>query len=286
MMKRCLTIVCLVMCQLVIFAQNHYKIRLDERASNTTSQSCFAIQLSTADGQDLNLAGQNYRLYYDAEQLELKESNVEYLLSDELYHNFTIKNYVSTTDATGVGYLPFNQKIGFLNLSVDLLDYKKGGAMLSSDGAWKSTCQVCFNQLQSGVSTNGKIIWAREDLTSSYATAFVEIAEWLEVDKTEEAIATEYEDLSFSTSTNFHEWETAPKLFPVPTKDFLWIEQAAEEIVQIEIWSIQGNLVYTAEISKGITSFKTDMKPFANGMYQARLVKGNKQYTQLIEKIR
>lgn len=268
----------------MLAGQNHYNIRLDPMQANVPNQSCFNIQLAAADGTNLNLAGQNYRLFYDATLLEIEQSQISYLLPSNQYHNLTVKNFTGENDQ-GIGYLPFDQRIGFLNISIDLLDYKTGGQVLSANGEWTNTCQVCFKKKSAASNTQGKIIWARPDLTQDYATGFVEIAEWKDQNITQPALATTYEDLSFSTSNTFLQWEESPLLFPVPTKDYLWIEQTAEQDTQIQIWNIQGSLVHTDKIPVGTPSYQLDLRSFPAGMYQVRLTKNQRQFSQLIEKI-
>lgn len=267
--------------------QNHYKIRLQTFQDNPPNKSCYYIQLAAADGVPLSMAGQNYRLYYNSRLLSLNQEQAKYLLPEEKYINFTVKNIVSKEGTEGIGLLPFSQ-IGFANLSVDLKNTEEGGINLPSTGDWITTCQLCFDiqAMEEEEEEAINIVWARPTLTQNYATAYVEVAEWVEKNHTRPTEAVSYGDLSLSTSTIHTQWEDLPNIYPNPTRSELWIEQEnATTPVMVQLQTIEGKEVLSNQIPVGQHQFQLDVSNLMNGLYQLVLRKDNRIYSQLIEKL-
>ena len=161
-----------------------------------TNIACYDVQLRNTAGTNWGLAGQNYRLYYDA-SLAAFASGTSVLGSD--YQNFNLIQDIQDTDASGTGNLAFESNFGFLNYSIDLLDPMTGGDSLVADGTWKTTSQLCF-ALEGDILTNPtsclEAVWGRQDSTSSYGTSFVEVSEWVEANDTQMATGDAYNDLT------------------------------------------------------------------------------------------
>ena len=105
-----------------ICAQSKVDLRLLQ-VTNQVEQSCFDMEIRSPYRESINLAGQNYRVFYDAEKANvIKES---------------IKNYTSEESYGALEVIVTEQKdIGFLSLSVDgraLNDYT---TTIPSDGSW------------------------------------------------------------------------------------------------------------------------------------------------------
>ena len=285
-MKKYLLIYISFFFQFLLVAQNHYHIKLEDVEQNNPKKSCYNIQLAAADGIDFNVAGQNYRLYYDASKLSYASSNN--LLSAERYDDFRAKDYKSKGNAQGVGNLPFNDEVGLLSISMDLKEVEKGGKILSSLGTWENTCQVCFDKINSGEGSQekGKLIWAREELTSNYATAYVEVAEWIGENDTEPAMVDQYEDSGFGTTAiSSEQWEDKIAIYPNPVKSHLWIDQKATAETKLEVWSINGQQSIRSIIDKGVTHHLLDIKQLSPGAYQQILIKNNQQHIHFFEKL-
>jgi len=120
-------------------AQNHYDIRLNPIESNNTKTVCYNIQLASADRVDLNLAGQNYRIYYDSEFFRFNWEKSGSLLPKEKYTPLIIKDNYMEIDASGKGTLSFENHLGFLNVGLDLADTQNGGVVLTQSGEWLNT---------------------------------------------------------------------------------------------------------------------------------------------------
>jgi len=161
--------------------------------------ACFNVQLRTEDGNGWELAGQNYRIYYDA-SLAAWQSGTSTL--NGLYQNFQLIEDIQDVDASITNSnLSFESSLGFLNYTMDLNDPSVGGVNLPEDGSWLTTSQLCFtleDQLLDDPSTCLEAIWARDTLTAKYATSFVEVSEWVEPNITQMAIGVYYDDLEAS----------------------------------------------------------------------------------------
>lgn len=271
-------------------AQNYYNIRLEKIESGSTSELCFEVQLASAQASDFNLAGQNYRLYYDAASLQFNEAHSKTLLASSQYTAAKIKDNLHGIDASGAGILPFENQLAFLNIGLDLIDASTGGFVLPASGAWQATMQLCFDLKEemnlAEIANTKSIYWAREDLTDSYATAYVEVAEWIKPNTTQPAMAAEYHDMNLSTALSDFSLEKAPLIFPNPTKDKVWIDYQSEQPIQLEIRSVNGQLIknqQNLDMKNGLFQFTLAHQP--TGWYQIILKDGQKIFTKSVEKI-
>jgi len=65
--KSLVGLLCLLLTSQVFGQQQEYDIRFALSSSDCdTRQICYETQIRSADGQTWNLAGQNYRIFYDA----------------------------------------------------------------------------------------------------------------------------------------------------------------------------------------------------------------------------
>ncbi|MFK7982540.1 MAG: PKD domain-containing protein [Saprospiraceae bacterium] len=162
----------------------------------STNTACYDVQLSSTDGTPWGLAGQNYRLYYDA-NLGSYQSGIS-LLGNTDYDAFTLVQDLQNQDATGTGNLGFESNLSFLNYTIDLLNTIDGSISLLADGSWVTTSQLCF-QLEEEVITDAntcfEAIWARMDTSAAYATSFVEVSQWISSENTQMADGVAYGDL-------------------------------------------------------------------------------------------
>ncbi|MEZ4910149.1 MAG: Ig-like domain-containing protein [Saprospiraceae bacterium] len=174
------------------YAQNQYDIRfLLTDVDCDAKTACYDVQLRASSGT-YGLAGQNYRIFYDASKADYVSG---FKKLDSKYGNFDLVQDVSA-DATGYGTLPFESTLGFLNYAIDLNDVETGGATLTSE--WLSTSNLCFNILTDDMSSSDAcvdLVWGRDNLTNGYATAFVEVSEWVSYNYTTNTVGFEYFDL-------------------------------------------------------------------------------------------
>lgn len=269
-------------------AQTHYNIRLNPTESGNQQESCYHIQLASADAKDLNLAGQNYRLYYDASKLRIQVGTGKSLLPAEKYSALIIKNNLVDIDAGGIGNLAFEEHLGFINLGNDLKDELNGGIALPASGEWVSTAKICFDRLYQETtpdnsSEKNSLFWARSELTKAYATAYVEVAEWIAPSTTVPAKAAVYFDEEASTSNTNQEWAITPTIYPNPTSDHLFIKDLEVQDYLFQLYTQDGKLVYVNRLNQKVQSQGIDVSSFSSGMYHLRISNKDKMLIKKIE---
>ena len=270
-------------------AQNHYNIRLEPVGDRQGDVINYQVQLSATDGVPLNLAGQNYRLYFDASILEINQQNSTTLLNTSIYTPLLWKQVVEQIDASGMEGLPYNQSLGFINFGIDLENNKTGGILLPASGEWLSVAHLSFkvkNQDNIGIDPEtATLSWARPTLTAAYATAYVEVAEWINVTKTIPALVDTYYDQNFTTSLANEEWIKEVAIFPNPFNHQLNIRYESAEAMELEIWDMLGKKLTREALPKGNHLVSKDFSKYASGTYQIRIIQNNQVYTKLVERI-
>ncbi|MEM6319092.1 MAG: T9SS type A sorting domain-containing protein [Bacteroidota bacterium] len=270
-------------------AQKHYEIRLKSFPSASSEQLCYNIQLASVDLEAINLAGQNYRLYYDGSKLKFKERHSNLLLPEEKYTPLILKDNIQNIDAYGMGLLGFDHSLSFLNINVDLKDDLNGGIILPASGDWVSTALICFDKINqtNAISddSNYSIFWAREELTKNYATAFLEITEWAAPNVILPIKAATFGDQEINTSLGNQLWDNLPKVYPNPVKDNFFIEYTGKEALSIQIHSINGQILLEKEYPFATYKYSVNLSHAASGIYQVQLRSKDKVFLQRIEKI-
>lgn len=137
---------------------------------DSEKQNCFSIEITNTGNEDVQLWGQNYRLYYNTSNVEFIEESLESNLSIAYYSEAVLKQHIYDVDASGFGVLPFESNLGFINFYIDDKT-KVGGQIQLNKNKTLSIVEMCFdNKLYPG-----DIVWASEESTATYATAFNEM---------------------------------------------------------------------------------------------------------------
>lgn len=145
-------------------AVDDYNIRMVlDSVDCTNDRFCYEVQLSSASGLPVNLAGQNYRLYYDGSKMSYFSGTS--LLPIPTYTDYTLSQNIENQDASATnGALSFEANLSFLNYTMDLNDLIAGGVILPANGSWVGTSQLCFNaafDLSQVPLTCIEAVWAR-----------------------------------------------------------------------------------------------------------------------------
>lgn len=194
----------MLFCVCISTAQEKFEIRLvPTNVSHASDVLCFDTQFKNISDMDVEFAGQNYRLFYDALQLKFQKSAIKSHLPKETYGMIDLNQSLHNIDARGYGNLQFSQNLGFINYSLRTTDDLKKIITLPPHSGWLSTTNICFKATDPLGPMN--LIWGRDGLTDGYATAFTEVAVLDEnkIDKT--AMIQVYQDfikLSDGTSVN------------------------------------------------------------------------------------
>ncbi|MCR9290999.1 MAG: T9SS type A sorting domain-containing protein [Bacteroidetes bacterium] len=268
---------------IMVHAQKLYDIRLEPMEISPASKACYDIQLRSSLAQDLNLAGQNYRLYFDSEVLKFNEAfSVSYLPKDN-YTDFMLNQEITGADASGVGRLDYESNLGFLNFSMDLTNVEAGGTILPADGKWINTTRICFDLQQGDKPPREGIHWARKDLTNTYATAFVEVVEWVAPYETVPAHPNEYLDLEATNPPE--EVLEGIKIYPNPSVDHIMLELNQDGMAQLEIWDQGAKQVLSTSIDYQSAPYRIDIDQLPAGAYTLFIKVGEKSHFTIIEKI-
>lgn len=180
------------------FAQNQWDIRFNLSSVDCdASQACYDVQVRSSNGATWNLAGQNYRIYYDNSAANYV-SGTSTLPAD--YGPYTVVQDIGPVDATSNSTaLGFESTLGFLNYTMDLSNVATGGIDLTS--TWSTTTNLCFDIDPSVIDDAAsciELVWGRDGLTNSLATAFVEISSWDAPNSTSAAVPVIHDDLDSS----------------------------------------------------------------------------------------
>jgi hypothetical protein len=73
--------------------------------------------------------------------------------------------------------------------------------------------------------------------------------------------------LNSSLSINYYSNSKNPKIYPNPTKDFLFVDTSISKTSKIEIYSIIGSLVFSKKLTTTNSTEKLDISKLPNGVY-------------------
>lgn len=226
-------------------------ISLTEVAAESAAiQRCYDITLTNQGPKAIALAGQNYRLYYDSETAMLAEKSVKSKLPQQ-YTPMKLVQHHFDADASGFGVLPYDAHLGFINLATDLhLDAAK--ALSLPVGKAVAVAQMCFDVAE-GVTP--QITWAQDNLTHTYATAFVELALMDDKGNTQKGEISTYKVETDRTSSVQEASVFTTKYFPNPFTDALTVSfnEPLVSKARMQISSVFGAVVQTIAVEKGAT---------------------------------
>lgn len=197
-----LAVVCLLSTN-TLWSIQEYDIRFAYQSVDCQArQVCYHTQIRSADGQAWNLAGQNYRIFFDGSMAVYIDGSARRLLDPNQYSDILLTANIPNVDASAFpGDLPFQSTLSFLNYSVDLMNLTNGGINLPANGDWISTTELCFEVTQEVIDDGSEclgLVWARMGKTDGIATAFVEVSQWVAANSTTEAITNIFDDLDAS----------------------------------------------------------------------------------------
>lgn len=233
----------------------------DVNTATKPGQQCYEISLTNQGSKEIALAGQNYRLYYDSETAMLSESSVKTMLPTQ-YTTLNIVQHFFDIDASGFGVLPYDAHLGFINLATDLNLSASGGLSIPA-GKSISTASMCFDVVAGKTPV---LTWAQDDLTHTYATAFVELALY-DGNKLKKGNITEYRVIQNKTSQAQEASVFDLKYFPNPFTDKLNIT-FNESLTADAIFTIRdvfGNEITKNKIAKGSIDYTLEGQNLPNG---------------------
>ncbi len=211
---------------LPVSGQKHVDLMLKLNQSNEQT-SCFDVLLRSADHQDIQLAGQNYRLFYDARNLSLIKERITRDLDEETYSKIDL---INTED----------KNIGFISISIDGRILDNGVKKLSKNGDWVRTLNLCFDRKND---YPYDITWASKKKTFLFATAEVTMSEWLKDDEQQVLIPNETIDFSSLENHSVSSIDLDISSYPNPMTEFFTVAFGHSYTGQIMVKDVIGRQV-------------------------------------------
>ena len=262
------------------------ELRFAKADYNADKQELYVdVEVQYTNSGQLALAGQNYRFFYSSETLELDADATTSLLSQENYSDISVDNHKSGVKADKVNQLSFDNDLGFANLSIDLHNLKNGGIVLTDNDGWVTVARLKFDVKEEGAAYD--IVWGREGVSDLYATAFVEMGEWVSASKLDKLSISYYGDLSSQDNSEANLAVADVKVGPNPTADFINItlERELQDAATVVLRDMTGRTVQTQVMGTGSISTRVDLSQLGSASYMLEMIdaKSNKVYnTQVV----
>jgi len=251
------------------YATSVVDVRLSHNSLDKDNQTLYVnIDVRVDNGDRMILAGQNYRIYYPSEMLSLNEQGSKSQLSSQKYSKIQFSNVLENVEALGEGAISFDDNLGFANFSVELLDNQRGGSALSDHDGWVTIATLKFDVLADFSEVS--MVWGREGMSESYATAFVEIAEWEAPQKTSSVVIDEYIDFNLAVNElSLEGIDYEITVGPNPTIDFVEIksDKALNSEMTVSIRDMGGKLVKTVRLNRGSAVYNIDVSTLLSSSY-------------------
>jgi len=276
-LKTPFSLMALMLCVFMVSYAQDLDLSLVAIDTEQTDQKCYAISLKAND-EDIALAGQNYRLYYNGEQARFIEQSLTSLLPSS-YTEAVLVNEVHDVDAYAFGNLNFDKHLSFINFYIDLEQTDLSGTVRIG----KSPMQVatfCFDATE-----QVEMSYAQKGITDEYATAFVEIAHVIADNKATKA-SIELINASINTSINESEvYIDLARVYPNPFEQqfTLAIPMASSGNLSVTIVNIYGAVIYSDVVSGNDTTLSIDLSTQPAGTYVVQILDGHGQVIQNIK---
>ena len=257
-------------------AQKDVTLRLNPSFYDESRQTVYVdIELQYNGSGAFRLADQNYRLYFDSELMTIDEDYSRSDLPQDVYSALAISEIYEGLDADRINQLDFDDKLGFINFNIDLINTQQGGIVFRQDDLWHRVAVLAF-KVEDKESLS-QIVWSRPEMTDEYATAFVEIMEWVAPNKTEVASIEDYVDASFSLATQDHSYDVA--VYPNPSSDFIKItfDEEISQDINIKVYDTAGRSLMSRKALKGDIDVALTIADLQEGSYNIEIISTNDQ---------
>ena len=169
---RVIQFIAIFLLPLSLLAQDGMDIQLQESSKST----CLNITIASEHAQDVLLKGQNYRFFYNNNNLEFKSAEVRPELG---VNNFSTQIALHRDGLSKEinGKIPFEDKMGFVSMNVmpenEILDH-----VYMVPGRLVEIAEVCFAQ---EVNIDD-VILAKREVTTEYSRAYC-VIDWESADR-------------------------------------------------------------------------------------------------------
>ena len=252
------------------YANPEVTIRLEPVFYDDRSESVYiSIDLKYEGQEDFFLADQNYRIFYNSDVLTLNQKRSKSELPGKMYSKIFFNEILENLKAGYVNDLPFDNEMGFINFNIDLKDIVKGGLKLDNTGEWKRVAVLNFKVHDKIALSN--IVWSAEGKTDNYATAFVEIMEWVGPYKTEHAPVKEHIDAQFSIGKSIRDLFLTVAPNPVIDVLNLSFDLPIKKNVTIAVTDAIGRRLFEQEMEAGTMLTELDVSLLSPGTYNLEI---------------
>lgn len=253
-----------------VFAQKKADVRLNQ-ITNTKEASCFDIELRSKNGEAIDLAGQNYRIFYNTDILGFQENKINSLLDRKAYSRMDVNNH---------SY----DNIGFLSISVDGRELSDKVIHLNKEGHWTKVMDICFTKKSP---EDFELVWATIEKTAQFATAEIALSEW--ISKRSQNIVIPNELVNYSSENHLEQIDKSIEvnIFPNPVSEYVNVEiktpGAASQIIISDI--LGREIVYDQVDSNSTMTY--DLVNWMDGLYTIEFIdsSGKRVHVQSILKI-
>ena len=174
-----------------------YQIALAlESVDCTTGLACYNLNL-TSGSQSFTLGSQRYQLFYNT-AVGSFVSGTSLLGSEFQGLSLQASTPIENVNANGVGDLPYEGDLGFINFTIQLSDDGLGSNVLVTETP-TTAAELCFVMTDQAINNSGvcfETTWARIGVTDDYNLSMVEIEEWLGPGASSEVTGTSFGDLN------------------------------------------------------------------------------------------
>ena len=236
-----------------------------EGYTSTESKTTLSLQVST-DNDQLILADQYYRFYYDASNMQLDDLTIESELSSKLYYDIQVIEHITGFDASSIDQLSYDKNLGFINMYIELKDLLKGGMSIKSIDGWITIAKIECNILNTSRPIQAS--WAREHLTNDYASAYTIVSDWVAPQNINSSSSHLYTDLYAVAGQDYIDNAIDLKIGPNPTSDFIKIRnrESFSNNTIMSLRDINGSLLQSIELS-GSNEAIMHLKNYDSGAY-------------------
>jgi len=140
--------------------------------NNDTAQFCYDVALEYKGNRHIMVASQNYRFFYSSASLEFDPETSGSILPEETY-TYRLVQHQNHVDGSSIGRYPFDNDLGFINISVILNNTNSLGAGIDRHAPELSLVRLCFNETEE---VDKYIIPARESKTKEYGRAYIDVS--------------------------------------------------------------------------------------------------------------
>ena len=267
-------LVCLVAFTNLLTANSDIWLRLNPKFYDEHSQTVYVdVELRYLGQGNFTLADQNYRLYFDSELLSLNAKESHSDLPQDLYSDIQFMELLEELRADEINQLAFDDNLGFVNFNIDLNNLEEGGLPINRADSWQRVAVLNFKVKDP--KELSEIVWSHSGSTDNYATAFVEIMEWVAPNQTEPVEIEEFIDAAFTSDEEANAMSVT--LAPNPTVDFvkLSFEENLTNNMKVSVKNNIGQEVKQTMAYRGAQSLNLMVADLPSGTYTVEIMDAN-----------